>query len=311
MKETQSNQNTGRKYRLVLFFVIALTAFSSAVREWHQIMTITEEVGEFLSAFTDAVVPTANASTPLPQQTSEEFTWNGTLTAGKSIEVRGINGSVDAQPSSSNQIEVVAHKRSRKSDVSSVQIKVVEHAGGVTICALYPTEDGSYTECESGEKSKQSGRKSEVRRNDVSVDFEVRVPQGVNFEARTINGDINIRSLTSNVISRTINGSIEISTTGYADASTINGGIRAKLGNSNWTGPLSFSTINGGIAVDMPADLSADVDAQTLNGTINSDFPLTLQSISKNGKNIRGKIGSGGRELILKTLNGSINLKMS
>jgi DUF4097 and DUF4098 domain-containing protein YvlB len=288
-------------------------------------MTVSEQVGEFISVFTNAVVPTAHARTPLraltcstkpeppttpEQQTTDEFRWSGALQAGKTIEVRGINGNIDAQASSSNQIEVVAHKRSRRTDVSSVQIKVVEHAGGVTICAQYPTEDGSYTPCDVEETSRQSGRKSDVRTKDVSVDFEVRVPQGVNLEARTINGDVSAKSLASNVTLRTINGSIEVSTSGYAEATTVNGGITAKLGSSSWTGPLNFTTVNGAIAVDMPSNLSTDIEATTLNGTIQSDFPLELQA-GRNGKNIRGRIGSGGRELVLKTVNGSINLRMS
>ena len=322
MSETPSNRNTGRKYRFVLIFVIALTAFSSAVQEWRQVVTITQQVGEFISVVTNAVVPAAQARTPLralscsinadnpEQQTSEEFRWNGTLPAGMSIELRGVNGNIDAQPASGNQIEVVAHKRSRRTDVSAVLIKVVEHSGGVTICAQYPTEDGSYTSCGPEETSKSSGRKSDVRTRDISVDFQVLVPQGVNFEARTINGDVTARSLMSNVVLRTINGSIEVTTSGYADATSINGSITAKLGNSNWTGPLNFPTINGAIEVDMPAGLSTDIEAQTLNGTIHSDFPLALEA-SKNAKSIRGKIGSGGRSLILKTVNGGINLKMS
>jgi hypothetical protein len=318
MNKTQSNRNTGRKYRLILFFVIGLTAFSSAVREFQEIVQITEQVGEFISAFTNAVVPTANARTPKrvlslsvesQAQTSEDFRWSGVLPGGKAIEIKGINGNIDAQPSNGNQIEVIAHKKSRRSDVGAVQIKVVEHQGGVTICAQYPTEDGGYTPCEPGEMPKQSGR-SETRKNDVSVDFEVRVPEGVNLNARTVNGEISAKSLMSNVIARTVNGGIEISTTGYADATTVNGGITAKLGSANWTGLLHFTTVNGEIAIDVPANVSTDVEAQTLNGSIVSDFQLNLET-TKSWKYLRGKIGTGGRELVLKTLNGSINLRTS
>ncbi len=319
MNETPKKPNTGRKYKLVLVFVIALTAFSSAVREWRQFMTITQQVGQFISVFTNAVVPTANARTPLralscsmnlAQQTSEEFRWSGTLPAGKTIEVRGINGNIDAQASSSNQIEVVAHKKSRGADVSVVQIKVVEHSAGVTICAQYPTEDGSYTPCDVESASQQRGRKSDVRTKDVSVDFDVRVPGGVNFRALTVNGDISATSLSSNVVLHTVNGGIEVSTSGYAEAATVNGGIKAKLGNTGWTDRLAFSTVNGSISIDMPANLSTTIEATTLNGSINSDFPLETK-VNKNGKYILGTIGGGGRELVLKTVNGSINLRMS
>jgi len=47
-----------------------------------------------------------------------------------------------------------------------------------------------------------------------------------------------------------------------------------------------------------------------LNGSINSDFPLTITEI-KGKKTVRGTIGSGGRDLVLKTLNGSINLRIA
>jgi hypothetical protein len=313
MSETPSNRNIGRKYRFVLIFVIALTAFSSAVREWRQVVTITQEVGEFISVVTNAVVPTAHARSPLrvlinEQQTSDEVRWSGTLQAGKSIEVKGINGDISAVASSGNQVEVIATKRSRRGDVGTVQIKVVEHDRGVTICALYPTEDGSYGSCGSSDSLK--GPRTNNPRNDVKVDFEVRVPAGINLEARTVNGDISVKSLMSNVVSRSVNGSIDISTSGYADAATVNGSIMAKLGNSNWTGLLNFTTVNGAISIDMPADVNADVEAQTLNGKIVSDFQLNAET-SKSPKQLRGKIGSGGRELLLKTVNGGINLKMS
>jgi DUF4097 and DUF4098 domain-containing protein YvlB len=61
--------------------------------------------------------------------------------------------------------------------------------------------------------------------------------------------------------------------------------------------------------LDLPASVSTEVDAETLNGQINSDFPINLISF-KERKHVRGRIGAGGRELMLKTLNGSINLRL-
>ena len=115
--------------------------------------------------------------------------------------------------------------------------------------------------------------------------------------------------MSGNVDTKTINGSIAISTTGFAQASTINGSISARLGDANWSGPLHFKTINGAINLDLPASVSTEVDAETLNGQINSDFPINLISF-KERKHVRGRIGAGGRELMLKTLNGSINLRL-
>jgi DUF4097 and DUF4098 domain-containing protein YvlB len=54
--------------------------------------------------------------------------------------------------------------------------------------------------------------------------------------------------------------------------------------------------------------MSAEVKAQTLNGDISSDFPITVMG-RKSRRELNGTIGSGGRELSLKTVNGSIRLR--
>jgi len=62
--------------------------------------------------------------------------------------------------------------------------------------------------------------------------------------------------------------------------------------------------------LDLPQNLSTDVEAETMNGQINSDFPINLTTL-KDRRHLRGRIGAGGRELVLKTLNGSINLRLA
>ena len=44
-----------------------------------------------------------------------------------------------AEPSGSNEVEVVAEKRAKRDNPEDVRIEVVPHAGGVTICAVYPS----------------------------------------------------------------------------------------------------------------------------------------------------------------------------
>jgi DUF4097 and DUF4098 domain-containing protein YvlB len=240
----------------------------------------------------------------------QDFRWTGRVDPGKTIEIKGINGEISADAAQSGEVEVVATKRSHGGDADSVTVKVVEHAGGVTICAIYPTEDPNQTtSCEPG-NGKPRGNSGNVRNNNVTVDFKVRVPAGVEFSGRTVNGGITVNSLASNVSSHTVNGSISISTSGYATAKTVNGEISARIGNSNWPGSLEFKTVNGEINRDLPATASATVKASTFNGEVSSDFPLTvLGKFSR--KELSGTIGSGesGRELIIKTLNGSINLR--
>ena len=80
---------------------------------------------------------------PAPAQAqSPDFQWRGSVAQGRSIEIKGINGDVRAGPAGGNEVEVVAVKTARRDDPSTVRIEVVPHAGGVTVCAVYPARDG-------------------------------------------------------------------------------------------------------------------------------------------------------------------------
>jgi hypothetical protein len=238
-----------------------------------------------------------------PALRAEDFRWQGRVAAGAAVEIKGVNGGIDAEPASGNEVEVTAVKRARRSNPDEVEIKVVEHAGGVTICAVYPSRDGKANECLAG----GAGRMN-TRDNDVNVDFEVRVPAGVRFVGRTVNGGIKARNLPSDAEAYTVNGGIEIESAGVARAETVNGGIRATLGRADWQGELALKTVNGGIRLSVPAGLNAELKAETVNGDITTDFPLTVQGRFSKRK-ISGTIGTGGRQLELETVNGGIELR--
>lgn len=327
IKERQIHSSEKKFYRVLIFLIVGLAAFSSAMNELNQVQQLTIQTGELLATWSDMIVPTASASTPVvstscvessvPQNVnqSDEFRWSGNIPAGSAVEIRGINGEIIADSTNGSEVQVVALKRSRRSDVNSVQIKVVQHAGGVTICALYPNDEGAYPsscgfDAERSDRTRESSQSVKVRNNDVNVDFTVHVPARVSFIGKTINGGISATSLSGNVVARTVNGGIKISTTGYAEATTVNGEITARFSDASWPSSLSFKTVNGEISLDLPANVSAAVEAQTLNGTINSDFPLEVTNL-KGRKYVKATIGSGGRELVLQTLNGSINLRVA
>jgi DUF4097 and DUF4098 domain-containing protein YvlB len=80
------------------------------------------------------------------------------------------------------------------------------------------------------------------------------------------------------------------------------------MGRSDWNGKLSFNTVNGSITVSLPPGVNTEVSAATVNGSMNTDFPLTIKG-RFSMKNMHGTIGSGGRELEMETVNGSIRLK--
>jgi putative adhesin len=235
---------------------------------------------------------------------AQDFQWHGAIAQGRAIEIKGVNGDVRAEPSGSNEAEVTAVKRAHRDDPESVRIEVVPHAGGVTICAVYPTRSGQRpNECLPGDAGRMN-----VQNNDVGVRFTVRVPAGVALIGKTVNGEIEALRLNGDVTLATVNGSVNFSTTGGGRATTVNGSIHGAMGRADWSDTLEMATVNGSITLTLPPDLNTDVKATTVNGDISSDFPMTVSGrISR--RRVEGTIGGGGRLLSLDSVNGSITLK--
>jgi Toastrack DUF4097 len=240
----------------------------------------------------------------LIKQTAPGFQWRGNVPQGNAIEIKGVNGDVIAEPATGGEVEVTAERRGRRSDPESVQIEVVQHGDGVTICAVYPSRnDDRPNECKPGNDGRMN-----VQNNDVTVKFRARVPAGIRFIGRTVNGDVEAESLAGPLQLKTVNGSATFSTSSYGDASTVNGSIRGRLGSAGWNEKLTFHTVNGSITLALPVDTSTDVHATTVNGEISTDFPLTVTG-KFSPRRLNGTIGGGGRTLELETVNGSVRLQ--
>ena len=237
---------------------------------------------------------------------AQDFQWRGQLGSGQAIEIKGVNGDVRATASSSGDVEVTATRTARRSNAAEVRIEVVPHAGGVTICAVYPDVPGKEpNQCLPGRNGNMN-----TRDNDTVVHFDVRVPYGVGFIGRTVNGEINAQSLQSDAQAHTVNGSVRITTSGLAVASTVNGAVDVAMGRADWPDGATFKSVNGGITLRLPVVVDADLRAETLNGSISADFPITVTG-QFSPRRLNGTIGNGGRPLTLSTVNGSIKLLKS
>ena len=233
----------------------------------------------------------------------EAFTWRGSMPDGGALEIKGVNGSVQAVRAAGSDVVVTATLRGRRSDPATVRVERVEHAGGITFCAVYPTPDGSDREnvCAPGDEGRMS-----TSRNDVQVEFRVEVPAGVPFHGRTVNGSVEATDLASDIMAVTVNGSVEVSTTGTAAARSVNGSLDVQMGTAP-TVDAEFETVNGRILLDVPDDVNARVEARWLNGGLDADLPMRLGSMSRGRAS--ATLGQGGPIIHLKTVNGSIRIR--
>jgi hypothetical protein len=239
---------------------------------------------------------------PLASQ-SGDFRWSGNVPQGQTIEIRGVMGDVRAVPSRDGTVRVEAARSARRDDPQSVHIEVVEHAGGVTICAVYPTARGARREnaCRPG------GGNQSSERSDVRVDFTVQVPAGVEFAGSTVSGDVVGEGLRSDVRVSSVNGSVRVGTSGVAQASTVNGSVTLRMGPGPLPARTRISSVNGPVTLELP-ELNAELRASTVNGHIESDFPIVMQG-RISARSWRGTIGAGGPELHISTVNGPITLR--
>lgn len=238
-----------------------------------------------------------------PASAQGDFQWRGRLSTGQVVEIKGVNGDVSASSSSSGDVEVTAAKSARRSNPAEVRIEMLTTSRGITICAVYPTPPGREpNRCAPGDEGRMN-----TNNNDTQVHFDVRIPAGIGFVGHTVNGEVNAESLQGDVDAHTVNGSIKITTSGAATAATVNGSLNVTMGRGDFPEGGNFKTVNGGITLRVAGPIDADLNAETLNGSITSDFPITLRGTASQ-RRIRGTIGNGGHSLNMSTVNGSIKL---
>lgn len=250
---------------------------------------------------TFALLVTVNGAAQ--QKSDDSFHWTGVLAAGKTLRIEDVNGSIKATGTSSKEASVSAVRRSKKSDPTSVEIRVEQDGDVTIICAVWPNQQDA-----DGCNRHSHNDNDHGSHNDVNVDFTVSVPAGVKFEGQTVNGSVSAGGLVADAEVTSVNGDVTLATRGTGSAETVNGDVRLTLGTSSWTGDLEAKTVNGSVTVEMPTPANLDVRANTLNGDISSDFPMTIQG-KMSPRSMRGTIGNGGPRLELSTVNGPIELK--
>ena len=68
---------------------------------------------------------------------------------------------------------------------------------------------------------------------------------------------------------------------------------------------LAFTTFSGNVDVEIPSNSNAEVEASTISGVIESDFPQLAGTPMVQ----QGTLGSGGPTLTLITVSGNIRLR--
>jgi DUF4097 and DUF4098 domain-containing protein YvlB len=162
------------------------------------------------------------------------------------------------------------------------------------------------------------------------VDIDIRMPREGRVDLRTGDGKIELGNFKGEMQLRSGDGSQEIDgVDGKLRATTGDGHIRAngrfdelelKTGDgrldaratngsalqSGW----SLESGDGAVALEVPENLSADVDLHTGDGHIDLEVPITTAGKIRENE-VHGKLNGGGNLLVIRTGDGSIRLRKS
>lgn len=211
------------------------------------------------------------------------------LSAGASVSLTNVNGSIAVEGWDHDAIEIHAVKTAKRSasDLALVGIDTDSEPGRLSISTVYP-----------------QGTDAEV-----NVDYTLLVPRRIVLrQLATVNGTVHVSGVQAQGELRSVNGDIDVaSSEGAFSAHTTNGGIHVELLRLAAPNALSLATVNGSIALVLPRNAAASLDAHSLNGNFHSDLPITLLSAySPHG--IHGRLNGGGAPVQLRTVNGTIRV---
>jgi len=245
-----------------------------------------------------------------------------TFTGDKTIDVDLVNGSLNVIGDGGNTIRVDGERviraanqdqvaRAKKDDVLDINEK-----DGVA--QLY--ENGPFRGNDHASENHGFHDSSE-RQYEVAWNLTVHVPRATALRLRSVNGGVSAQDTSGTFDVRSVNGPLSMrDVVGSGTASAVNGTNTLSF-RENPKGDSSFTTVNGKIELTFQPGLSADFDLKTVNGGMFTDFestPLasTGAASKENGRFVykargesRIRVGSGGPQIRIETVNGSIEIR--
>ena len=212
------------------------------------------------------------------------------LPPGGSFLLENVNGSVQVEGWDRDEVEVRAVKTSRTDphDVEQVTIDVESQPGQVSVHTHYPKGQGA----------------------EVAVEYHVHVPFRVLLGSiETVNGSVMVRGVEGGGDLRSVNGNVEVlNSSGRFSAKTTNGNLHLELLHVLDGAPMNIETVNGSVVLGLPSDARANLKVLSMNGDFYSELPVVSAPSAPAAQAFRAKLGAGGGEISVRTVNGGIRL---
>ena len=224
----------------------------------------------------------------------DEWTRSYTVSAGGRLEVVNINGTINASPGDSGQVEIRAERVAKAGNDEAARellkkIEIVETASADRV------------------RVETKVPKMSWGRGGHEVKYWVKVPKGLAVTFETVNGGVRLENLDGQIVASTTNGGVRgRGLRGAVKAETTNGGVEIDM--AAVTGEIDLGTTNGGINLRLPANTKATLEARCTNGGIRVDDALSVDTSEKSRRLFRGAMNGGGIRVSAETTNGGIRI---
>jgi hypothetical protein len=257
-----------------------------------------------------ALLCTLGACRGRVHEVSDAFHWQTELPPGSTLHLRTSNGRIEVTPAHGTMANVVGAKR-WVGRYDAVHFEWVRNGNDLWLCAM----TGSGGSC--GPNYRPSDNRSSFldifslfkrRATHVEASLSVELPPGVQVDARSTTGELEIHGTHAAVGARTLNGSITIDgVAGPVDARSVNGGVDVQIDSLGADDAITVETVNGGVSAKLPPGTQGQVELSTVNGSVETDFPI-VASGQMSAHTVRGHIGNSSREIRVRTVNGGVEL---
>ncbi|HYK41640.1 MAG TPA: DUF4097 family beta strand repeat-containing protein [Thermoanaerobaculia bacterium] len=125
-------------------------------------------------------------------------------------------------------------------------------------------------------RGKRSARCPDCR---INIRFDVVVPPGVVAVLHTVNGEVRVQGVDGQLQAQTVNGNVIVrGSRRDVRAQTVNGKVEVAADAAPAGSNFELKTISGSVSLVLPKDARFDLTASTMNGSIESNFPLPPQA---------------------------------
>lgn len=239
--------------------------------------------------------------------TAQDFQKSYQLGTGGSISIRNVSGNIVVSGYDGEGVTVAAFKEGRDRD--KVEVEDLSSPNRIELRARYPQN----CNC------------------DVSLRFEVRVPRSSNYnfgnlsaasgniEVAGVKGQIGIRTASGDIMVKDVAGTINASAAsgdvrvrdivGEVNARSASGNVDVEITRLEGAQEMKFSAASGDVHVKLPANLDAEVEMSSINGSVKTDFPIEVRQRAHGpGSHASGRLGAGARRLRISSASGNVSL---